>query len=78
MTAKTCVAIVKGKVVMANSNKARVFTSVGKARKFVANMISNSVRIGWADVEFITFAWVVPLTGVQRDINTPHFMAHPS
>lgn len=56
MTAKTCVAIVKGKVVMANSNKARVFTSVGKARKFVANMISNSVRIGWADVEFITFA----------------------
>lgn len=56
MKAKTCVAIVNGKAVKANKNKARVFGSVGKARKFVANMICNSTRIGWADVEFITFS----------------------
>ena len=55
MKAKTCVAIVKGRVVKANANKARVFTSVGNARKFVANRIRNSVKIGWKDVEFITF-----------------------
>ena len=55
MKAKTCVAIVNGRVLKANANKARVFASVGKARNFVANMIRNSVRIGWADVEFITF-----------------------
>lgn len=57
MKAKACVAIVKGRVVLANreTRKARVFASVGNARKFVANMIGNSARIGWKDVEFVTF-----------------------
>jgi len=55
MKARKCVAIVNGRVVKANADKARVFASVGNARKFVANMIRNSVRIGWNDVEFVTF-----------------------
>lgn len=55
MKARKCVAIVAGRVVKANANKARVFNSVGKARNFVANMIRNSTRIGWKDVEFVTF-----------------------
>jgi hypothetical protein len=57
MKAKKCVAIVAGKAILSNKADgiARVFDSVGKARNFVANMIVNSVRIQWKDVEFITF-----------------------
>ena len=58
MKAVKCIAIVAGKVLVSNKaeGKARVFASKGKARNFVRNMIANSARIGWADVEFVDFA----------------------
>ena len=55
MKAVKTVAIVKGRLVKANENKARVFTSKANAVRFIRNLkrVSNSLR--WNEVEFITF-----------------------
>ncbi|MCK9267231.1 MAG: hypothetical protein M0P14_00785 [Alkaliphilus sp.] len=58
MAAKAVKTIVlkKGRVLMARSGKARVFTSKGNAVKFTDNLRKVSKDLKVRDFEFITFA----------------------
>jgi len=52
--AKSTVVLKKGRALMANPNKARVFTARFKAEKFARNMIRMSNNLKFKDFEFIT------------------------
>jgi len=52
--AKSTVVLKKGRALMANPKKARVFTARFKAEKFARNMIRMSNNLKFKDFEFIT------------------------
>jgi len=52
--AKSTVVLKKGRVLMANTEKARVFKSRWNAEKFVRNMIRMANDLRFKDFEFIT------------------------
>lgn len=54
--AKNTVVLKKGRMIMANTNKARVFASKGRAVRFVRNLITVSNELKMKDFEFITMS----------------------
>ena len=52
--AKSTMVIKNGRLIMANSNKARVFGSKIKALAFVRNLIGVSNSLRMKDFEFVT------------------------
>jgi len=55
MSAKKVIVLKEGRAIMANGEKARIFTSKGKARNFILNLmiVSTKKHLTWADFEMI-------------------------